>query len=217
MKLDMIKAFHNLQWSFLFKALDFFNFSQDWIRLIKELITTSKGFVLLNKSPNWFFPSSYGLRQGDPMSPYLFILAEEILNINVIELQREGKVKKISIVLNTPCLLLYADYLLFFARASLTSIKSIKLLLATCQLATGQFLTSWKATCSLANVVTEKNDLSLPCWRSQNALLPPLILELFYFLEAQNLATSQSFLTVSMRNAPDGKQKYCLLQEDWFW
>lgn len=51
MKLDIIKAFDKLQWSFLFKALDFFNFSQDWIGLIKELTTTSKALSFLIRAP----------------------------------------------------------------------------------------------------------------------------------------------------------------------
>lgn len=51
MKLDISKAFDKLHWSFLFKALDFFEFPPRWINWIKELICTSRGSVLINKSP----------------------------------------------------------------------------------------------------------------------------------------------------------------------
>ena len=81
MKLDISKAFHKLQWNFLFRGLCFFNFFSKWINLIRELVCSSRGSVLVNKSPCGFFSSSYGLRQGCLLSPYLFILAMEILSL----------------------------------------------------------------------------------------------------------------------------------------
>lgn len=134
MQLDITKSFDKLQWPFLLKALQFSKFLEVWI---KELIITSRGSVLINRSPSGFFPSSCELRQGDHLSPYLFILAEEILNLNIQELQSKGIISPVSQVPNTPCLLLYADGLMLFLRASLRSIHCIKHLLARYELAAG--------------------------------------------------------------------------------
>lgn len=63
LKLDISKAFDKLNWSFLFSALQFFNFSDAWISLIKECVCTTKCSVLLNRVPQGFFGSSCGLNR----------------------------------------------------------------------------------------------------------------------------------------------------------
>lgn len=60
-KLDIPKAFDKIQWGFHLKALHFFKFSLLWISMIRELISTSIGFVLINKIPCGLFGSPYGL------------------------------------------------------------------------------------------------------------------------------------------------------------
>ncbi|XXG63642.1 hypothetical protein AAC387_Pa05g1782 [Persea americana] len=106
--------------------------------MIKEMICTSRGSVLINNSPSGFFSSSCGLRQGDPLLPYLFTLLEEILSLHIRQLRASGKIVSISPVPSTPCHLLYANDILLFLKAFKPGLRHIQELLLKYQASSGQ-------------------------------------------------------------------------------
>ena len=73
-KLDMGKAFDHISWDFLMYMLQRCGFFEQWRKWILFCISTMKFSILINGSPKDFFRSSRGLRQGDPLSPFLFVL-----------------------------------------------------------------------------------------------------------------------------------------------
>ncbi|XP_074298368.1 uncharacterized protein LOC141629235 [Silene latifolia] len=103
-------------------------------------VSTVSYEVLLNGSPLEVFKPTYGLRQGDPLSPYLFILCMEVLSGKVIQAQNAGALRGIRLCPNVPPLthLFFADDVVFFLQDSNKSIYSLKSILDAYCRASGQ-------------------------------------------------------------------------------
>src|SRR3954465_8257369 len=80
MKLDMSKAYDSISWIALIKILRKFGFNERTIDMIWRLISNCWYSVLINGKSNGFFKSDRGVRQGDPLSPILYIIASEAIS-----------------------------------------------------------------------------------------------------------------------------------------
>ena len=79
-KTDISKAYDRVEWSFLKATMFQLGFDPQWIELTMECVQTVSYSVLINGLPYGSFRPSRGLRQGDAMSPYLFLLCVEVLS-----------------------------------------------------------------------------------------------------------------------------------------
>ncbi|GAU50504.1 hypothetical protein TSUD_409790 [Trifolium subterraneum] len=126
-KLDLEKAFDNVNWEFLKSCLHDFGFPDTTIQLIMHCVTSSNFSLLWNGNKMPHFKSSHGLRQGDPLSPYLFILCMEKLSIAINNAVQQGNWAPIHISDNGPRLshLLFADDVLLFSKAKNSQLRFI--------------------------------------------------------------------------------------------
>ena len=83
-KLDIEKDYDKLSWKFLEKMLEAYGFCQCWVEWVMGLVTTPFFNILRNGSPTSTFLPSCGIIQGDPLSPFLFILMDEGMSLLII-------------------------------------------------------------------------------------------------------------------------------------
>jgi len=81
LKIDVEKAYDRLEWDLIIKCFMKLGFHQKWIDWIKEFISTVSYSLLVNGAPSGFIKPSRGIRQGDPLSPYIFIICLQLLSI----------------------------------------------------------------------------------------------------------------------------------------
>ncbi|XP_057444905.1 uncharacterized protein LOC130737157 [Lotus japonicus] len=119
-KLDLEKAYDRVDWRFLEDTLRVFGFPEDCIRLIMFCVTSVQLSVLWNGDRLPTFNPRRGLRQGDPLSPYLFVLCMERLSAMISAAVSDGRWLPVTVAGTNFQLshLMFADDLLLFTRAS---------------------------------------------------------------------------------------------------
>ncbi|XP_016172731.1 uncharacterized protein LOC107615137 [Arachis ipaensis] len=92
MKLNFQKAYDRVKWSFVDLVLQKMGFGRRWRNLVMECVSTSSMSVLINGSSSKPFKMERGLRQGDPRSPFLFVLVVDVLHRMLGEAVRNGHI-----------------------------------------------------------------------------------------------------------------------------
>ncbi|CAL1404640.1 unnamed protein product [Linum trigynum] len=127
LKVDLAKAYDRINWSFLKSTLEAAGFPQDFISLVMACVTTASFQVLWNGNCTEEFKPTRGLRQGCPLSPYLFTLCMERLNHNIKKCVEVGDWKQICLSKNGPQLthLFFADDLVLLAEADVRQARTV--------------------------------------------------------------------------------------------
>ncbi|XP_068329845.1 uncharacterized protein [Pyrus communis] len=118
-KLDMHKAYDRVEWDFLEAVMEKLGFSLQWRNLVMGCVKTVELAILLNGQPGKPFIPSRGIRQGDPLSPYLFILVGEVLARLIQHAVERRRLTGIQLNYGCPTIshLFFADDTLIFMRA----------------------------------------------------------------------------------------------------
>ncbi|XP_043698530.1 uncharacterized protein LOC122649300 [Telopea speciosissima] len=147
-KLDMAKAYDRLEWKFIEKVFLRLGFSEKWVHMIMACITLVNYKLLINGSIRGGVIPSRGIRQGDPLSPAIFVLCSHALSSLLMVATSHGPIQGIKVRNRiTPLThLLFVDDSLVFYGVSLQEVQNIKACLDIYCDASGQQINCGKSS-----------------------------------------------------------------------
>ncbi|XP_026452043.1 uncharacterized protein LOC113352440 [Papaver somniferum] len=145
LKLDITQAYDSLSWEFLFEVMKKFGFSQKCITWLHQLFTSARISVLVNGGPVGFFDVSRGLRQGDPLSPILFVIFEDVLSRKLSKMVEENEIMPMVNYRGVhPIHILFADDVFLFVNGHKRNLQKVMKLLKYYQSSSGQVINQMK-------------------------------------------------------------------------
>ncbi|XP_062018153.1 uncharacterized protein LOC133734539 [Rosa rugosa] len=142
LKLDLSKAYDKMEWFFLRKVMERFGFTRVWIELVMQCVCSVRFSFLIRGKPRGYVSPSRGLRQGDPLSPYLFLIGVAGFSALLQKKQELGLLPGIEVCNDAPAVnhLLFADDSMLYAQASLEACYEIQDVIETYGRASGQLV-----------------------------------------------------------------------------
>lgn len=140
LKLDMSKAYDRVEWKCLEKIMLKLGFTKRWVALVMRCISTITYAIQINGVPQGQITPSRGLRQGDPLLPYLFPICVEGLSIMLHQVVQDKRLKSISVYRQGPKIshLFFANNSLIFGRATVAECSKIQRILNVYEASLGQ-------------------------------------------------------------------------------
>ncbi|KAL5568331.1 hypothetical protein UlMin_024906 [Ulmus minor] len=128
LKIDLQKAYDRLSWQFLEKFLQAFGFHLTWIHWVITCCSTISMTLMLNGAPIHNFAPKHGLRQGDPLSPYLLIIVMEVLSRLINQKVDNGLISRFRLSRGTPALhhIFFADDVFLMGKCSVNEALHFK-------------------------------------------------------------------------------------------
>ncbi|XP_027067692.1 uncharacterized mitochondrial protein AtMg01250-like [Coffea arabica] len=129
----MSKAYDRVEWGYLEAIMEKMGFCSTWINWIMECVSTVSFSFNINGEPKGYVIPSRGIRQGDPLSPYLFLLISEgFLNL-LAQAERNKRLTGMKISRHGPSIthLFFADDSLIFCKADKTQAEAVMGILKT--------------------------------------------------------------------------------------
>lgn len=139
-KTDISKAYNRVEWNFLERVMIHLGFAPRWVKWTMECVKSVTYEVLINGSPYGEITPTRGLRQGDPLSPYLFLFCDEVLSQMLRNAERDRQIHGMQLARYCPSIthLLFADDSLFFCRATRSNCEQLASIFTRYEAASGQ-------------------------------------------------------------------------------
>lgn len=147
LKLDVSKAYDRVDWEFLQHQMEQMGFSKKWIDWVMLCVTTVSYTVNFNSDQVGPISPRRGLRQGDPLSPYLFLICVEGLSRSITQVAEECKISGCRVHEQAPVIthLLFADDSFLFCKATMEEVGEFKRILKLYETFSGQAINFQKS------------------------------------------------------------------------
>ncbi|KAL8124645.1 hypothetical protein AgCh_012338 [Apium graveolens] len=233
LKLDVSKAYDRVDWSYLHQRMVAMGFCEGWIKWMMRCVTTVGYEFCFNGMTVGPIVPGRGLRQGDPLSPYLFLFCVEGLSIALDNTAARGEIHGCRISTSAPEIthLLFADDSFLFFKAEVSEVLKIKSILEEYAVKSGQSINFQKSGIFYSsNVRREKqvefseilgvsNDISSSNYLGLPALIGRSKKRMFGFLKEKVSRKLQAWCakpisragkTVLLKNAAQSIPSYCM-------